>query len=123
MSAPSLSPRHDSNPAFRVIRVRAGVALDYEQFHADIVANPREEVVWRREYGFRELYGARNLSDEALTEVAETIASDPDAMWNYREMMHAGNFNTRAFHRCMLVSVSREGLAQCLSESTEMTRF
>jgi hypothetical protein len=123
MSAPSLSPRHDSNPAFRVIRTRRGAAVDYEQFHADIIGNPREEVVWRKEYGFRELYGAENLSDAALAQVAERIAKDPDAMWNYREMMHAGNFNTRSFHRCMLVSVSREQLSHCLSESTEMTRY
>jgi sphingomyelin phosphodiesterase acid-like 3 len=123
MSPPSVSPRHDSNPAFRVIKVHGGLPIDYDQYCGDIVGNPRDDVIWRHEYSFRKLYGVDNLTNVALKAVADKVMSDPDAMWNYREMMHAGNYNTRSFHRCVLVAVSREELTRCLEESTEMTRM
>jgi hypothetical protein len=121
LSAPSLSPKHDSNPAFRVIRVRNGDACDYEQYYADIVANPKGKLEWKLEYSFRKLYGAKNLSEAELHAVATAIKTNSEIMWKYREMMYARNYDRRAFHWCMLDALSKADLQNCLAESAELT--
>jgi sphingomyelin phosphodiesterase acid-like 3 len=119
MSSPGISLRHDSNPGFRLFKLNNGRLVDYIQFYADVIENPKETLTWHVQYSFRELYGARDLSQEELTRVTRKILSDSLIMWKYREMMYTKNYDKRAFHRCMLVSASRKELEMCMAESVE----
>jgi sphingomyelin phosphodiesterase acid-like 3 len=60
-AAPALSPRYGSNPTFKVIKLRNGIVMDYDQFYGEIVENPKEEVEWKFEYSFVKVYGENNL--------------------------------------------------------------
>jgi sphingomyelin phosphodiesterase acid-like 3 len=120
MASPGISLRHNSNPGFRLFKLNNGRLVDYIQFYADLIDNPKETLAWQIQYSFRELYGARDLSQEELTGVARKILNDSSVMWKYREMMYMKNYDTRAFHRCMLVSVSRRELEMCMAESVEL---
>jgi hypothetical protein len=122
LSAPSLSARHDTNPAFRVIRLRGGRVVDYDQYFTDIIGNPTEALVWRREYSFRALYGVEDLSEGELVKLSERIKNESDTFWKYRSMMYVSNYDRRAFHACLLTSVGRDDLERCLAESPEYTR-
>jgi Icc-related predicted phosphoesterase len=121
IATPAISPRHMNNPGFRLFRFARGAPVDYVQFYADLIANPRE-LVWKRQYSFRELYGAKNLSHGELRWVVGRILNDSALMWKYRENMHLRNYDKRPFHHCMLSSLSRAEMERCMTESTECSR-
>jgi hypothetical protein len=119
LSAPGLSPRHDSNPGFRLIKVRNGLAADYDEYGADIGENPPDVLEWRFAYSFNEMYATKNLSHEAIAGLADRIVRNSSLMWRYRRMMYQRHFFARQFHRCLLGAVSREELGECLKKTPD----
>jgi hypothetical protein len=119
LSVPGLSPRHDNNPGFRVFHLRNGKAVDYEQYYGDLIENPKDDVEWKIEYRFSEIYGAADLSQKAIQKVTAKIASDDELMWKYHSLLHAGNYEFRAFHQCMLQAMGQSEIEQCLAAKAE----
>jgi hypothetical protein len=118
MAAPGLSARNDNNPAFRVIRLSGGRPVDYDQYFADIIANPAEPV-WRLEYSFRQFYAAKDLSEAELDRLVRALLSNSTLMWRYRRMMLVSNYDARPFHFCTLSAKSRDDLDRCIAQSPE----
>jgi sphingomyelin phosphodiesterase acid-like 3 len=114
MSAPGLSLRHESNPGFRLIRLRNGQPVDFDEYSADIAAMA-DGLEWKRRYSFRALFGTRDLSHRELAALAGRLVENSSLMWRYRRQMYQRHFSARPFHGCLLRSVSREELSACLA--------
>jgi sphingomyelin phosphodiesterase acid-like 3 len=119
LASPGLSPRHGNNPGFRVFRFENGKPVDYDQYFADLLRNPQGDVEWKLEYSFRDVYKAADLSQAEIVKVVAKIAADEELMWKYRSFMYAGNYELRAFHRCMLTALSHEEMDKCLASMNE----
>jgi hypothetical protein len=113
LSAPGVSPRHDNNPTFRVFRMKNGQLLDYDQYFADLLAQPTSEPKWKLEYSFRTAYGTADLSQKELRKVTRKIEIDDELLWKYRSFMFAGHYPLKDFHRCMLKAATQLELDRC----------
>jgi sphingomyelin phosphodiesterase acid-like 3 len=119
LSAPALSMRHDSNPGFRLIKFRNGAPIDYDEYSADVGAQPVDVLPWRLEYSFNALYGTRDLSHGQLADLADRLRKNSSLMWRYRRMMYQRQFFTRQVQGCLLRSVSHDEITECTARAPD----
>jgi hypothetical protein len=108
-----------------VTELRNGAPMDCVDYGADRMAGAGmgRPLEWRRLCSFRELYGARDASQEELAAVVGRLRVDSGLMWKYQRAMHLGHFAWRAFHGCLLTAVLPDELEECARSAPDWTRW
>ena len=117
LSAPSVTPQHKNNPAFRIYHVNDGVLQNYDQYYADLMLNPQTELTWQKEYTFNDVYG-KNITMKELNRAIDWIRSTGEGSWRYREFTYTRSEDHISFFYCILKAVTKEETEQCLSGVT-----
>jgi len=77
--APSLTPKNDNNPTFRLVFFNSTTTqlLDYDQYYSDLMnATFTGSLKFVREYNYKKLYQESALDTPSVSSVIEKIAHD-----------------------------------------------
>ena len=114
MSAPSISPQHNNNPAFRIFKYANGQILDYKQYYTDIMLNPQEKLEWQLEYTFKDAYNVSDASSGSLKNIATWVATTGEGRWRYKERVCSRAADNGLFYYCILTSTTEMQIHKCL---------
>lgn len=114
LSAPSISPQHNNNPAFRIVKISDGKLINYIQYYADIMMNPQNELDWKVEYEFNDAYGESKVGKSELLKIVDWIKTTGEGRWRYMEKICSLASDNGKFYYCVLTSTTDEEIRKCM---------
>ena len=115
LSSAAISPGHESNPAFRVLKYQNGEIGDIDQWYADLLPNP-SELHWKRLYRFTDEYGVPDVSQDSLSKAVKLVSKTSEGIWRYREKVTAMAMDHGSFYYCLLKVSSIDGVKKCMKD-------
>lgn len=113
MTAPSVSPQNGNNPAFRLLRIRAGVLEDFDQYYMDFSTKSQN---WQLEYSFSSGYSVKSATQENLNKAINWVSSTGEGRWRFKERTYARANNDNDLYYCLLSSQDKDASLKCVNE-------
>lgn len=114
LSAPAVTSSNHNNPSFRIIQYSDGQIVDYIQYYADIMNNPQDELDWKIEYRFKEVYNFDRITSETLSKVIDWIKTTAEGRWSYIQRVTSMASSNVKFYYCSFTSTTKEEMQKCL---------
>ena len=124
--APAISPVYGNNPGFQVAQYDRQTGA-IENYQLDYLTNLSTDgkptapsaATWAIEYDFRETYGFSALNAQTISQLAESMKSNPSFQQSYMKFYTVSaepDITTRTLHvyRCAILSVTPAELEACM---------
>lgn len=112
MTNPSVSPLFGNNPGFRMLRIRAGVLEDFDQYYFDI---SRKDSQWNKEYTFTNSYSVKSASPDSVGKAIDWVMTTGEGRWTFRERTFVRAKTDDDLYYCLLSSKSMQASVNCVN--------